>query len=242
MSTHVHASAEDVYSAAIACQLAYHQWAQACDQAEQAVWSTTYHEAAGELLELLRPDLERLARKWYRSMIASDTASLTLNLFTALVLALPHLRLDPEKNTRNFLLTVAHRRTIDFYRQDGETGPRRKQTADDEREHRLMIVHQNAFQDDIWPQDAVDSTSFDAEDTWIRTLDDNACIKAIAAYWHDALNAVDRQIMLLRLKDATFRDIAQQLEKPLEEGTVRQRYRRIIQHMRARLRQIGLLP
>jgi DNA-directed RNA polymerase specialized sigma24 family protein len=233
---------DDVLDSILTCQLLQTRWVQETDLARREVYGQAYQAAVERLFELLEQDLERIARGWVRSGIAPDIHSLKYNLFTPIFQALPKLRVDPERNVRNLLLTIARRGIYDMYRQDMCGASSRSSSS--------SMVDSDSMQ--MWSQLPstygyfqldydVDRASLNAEDTWINVIDNQECLDAISQFWARALVEIDRQIVALRLRDLTFKEITRRLGSGWGESAVRQRYHRVILRTRQHLQAIGLI-
>ena len=233
-------------------------------QQSHAAWSETPGEigaAAGaeykaqleQLWHVLADDLRLVARGWMRSNIAPDIDSLAMNLFANLVFSLPKLLIDPTRNVRTFLITVARRRMIDDYRRSYAAPGRRQPKAADEpigpgapgarmwqTEHEADDANAAMRVD----ADLADDASYTAEERLAARIDHQALLAAIWSYWPKSLSADDLRIVQLRWTSdppCSFRDIAQQLGSGWEEAAVRQRHHRILKSTRNYLRSQGLL-
>ncbi|GAB4215036.1 MAG: hypothetical protein OHK0022_54420 [Roseiflexaceae bacterium] len=226
---------DDLLDAVIAFQSLYARWGLEQDAAGRAAASAACQAAAERVFALLEPSLEGLARRWMGSGLASDVQSMKLNLFAAIFVQLPRLRIDPERNLRALLLTIARYGAYDMYRADIDAADRRRRAMDD-----------------LWSGDSpsrlrqrliADATVCDdgLEDALIERIDQRRLLEVIQLFWESALGTADLRIVALRLRDQPFRTIAQFLGAGWTEEAVRQRYHRIICRTRNHLRAIGLL-
>jgi DNA-directed RNA polymerase specialized sigma24 family protein len=230
------------------CQQSYADWSQA-----QATGAATareqYRGYLEQLWDLIADDLRVVARGWIRSNMAPDIESLALNMFANIVFSLPRLQIDPERNARKFLITVARRRLIDEYRRTYAASGRRMPKLGDEPAPGSGTPAARMWQPAVSPtaelqSGTADVESYIAEERVAARLDQLALLRAIWAYWPKSLSADDLRIVTLRWQSdppCSFRDIAQQLGPGWNEDTVRQRHHRILKATRAHLRASGLL-
>jgi DNA-directed RNA polymerase specialized sigma24 family protein len=210
------------------CQAAYTAWATA-EEPERNALSEAYRLLLEELWTLLADDLRHITRGWIRSNMAPDAESLALNMFGNIVFSLPKLQIDPQRNVRNLLLTIARRGLIDDYRRSHPSSPQRQAT------HAASIDNQ---------PELIDPESAQIEDRTVRRLDGVALLKAVWHYWRNSLIPVEYEIMKLRWRSdppSPFSDIAAQLGPGWEEAAVRQRHHRIMDKTRKYLRANGLI-
>jgi DNA-directed RNA polymerase specialized sigma24 family protein len=213
-----------VLETVLAYQAAYQRWLPESDPHARETYKRECHALAEQLFLLLHKDLARIAARWLQSGIAPDHQSLTLNMFTIVFCALPHLTVDPQKNVRGLLLTIARRGMYDQYRQlSHDPGSR------------LVSSPISSGQDYVDPQ------SPDAEETWIHTIDNRTLLAEIACFWAATLSRIDREIVILRLRAWSFQEIARKFEGQWGEVALRQRYHRAIRRTRIYLRSIGML-
>jgi RNA polymerase sigma factor (sigma-70 family) len=203
---------------------------------------------------LIEQDLTKVAHSWIRSNIGPDVKSLAMNMFTDVVEVLPNLRIDPTKNVRSYLISVARHRLIDTWRREFKP-PRRpaKDSAFD------LELHPGAPEARMW-QDRfssieassladphggiIDPNTSDAEERVLTRIDNEQILRAIRDHWPKSLSRDDYRIVHLRyLADpqASFREIAQDLGGGWTEDAVRQRHFRVIKATRKYLNEQGLL-
>jgi RNA polymerase sigma factor (sigma-70 family) len=230
------------------CQRSYADWSEA-PAAASAAAREQYRGYLEQLWELIAEDLRVVARGWIRSNLAPDIESLALNMFANIVFSLPRLQIDPDRNARKFLITVARRRLIDEYRRSYVASGRRLPRPGDDPAPGAPAAR-------MWqppagapaaadPQSgAADAESYSAVERVAARLDQQALLAAIWAYWPKSLSSDDLRIVRLRWQSdppCSFREIAQQLGPGVSEDTVRQRHHRILKATRAHLRESGLL-
>lgn len=233
-------TSDDVLDSILTCQSWHTQWVQERDPAQREIYGQEYKAAVERLFELLEPYLERIAIGWLRSGIAPDVHSLKYSLFVPIFHALPNIQVDPQKNVRNLLLTIARHGIYNMYRQDiGGTSSRSRSSMDDDMVH--MWSHSYSTAGHRQSNDEVDQASIEVEDTWISMVDNREYLGAIARFWEHALVPVDKEIVKLRLRDLTFKEIVYRLDSRWEESTIRQRYHRVIIRTRQHLQAIGLM-
>ena len=234
-------TSSDVHDSIVACQLWHARWIRETDPAQREIYGQAHRAAVEQLFELLDPYLERIALGWLRSGMAQDISSLKYSLFVPIFQALPGLRIDPEKNARNLLLMIARHGIYDMYRQDmhGTSGRSKSSSTDGDTTH--MWPRASSLDSYRQATDEVDQASIEAEDTWIAMIDNREYLDAITRFWEHALVPVDKEIIGLRLRDLTFKEIAGRLAPGWEESTVRQRYHRVIVRTRQHLQAIGLI-
>jgi len=233
------------------CQQSFAAWAEARDEIVDVV-AEQYHRDVEQLWPLIAADLMLVARGWLRSHMASNVESLALNMFAHVVLSLPRLQIDPTRNVRKLLVTIARRGLIDDYRSSHGTSPRRSRHAEDLAPEagapagRMWYAAGTGH--DGWAADArsglADPESYGAEERMAAQIDEQAILAAIWAYWPTHLPAEEWQIVQLRWAadpPLSFRDIAAELGPGWTEDAVRQRHHRILKATRAYLREQGLL-
>ncbi|HEU4326625.1 MAG TPA: hypothetical protein VFS21_26025 [Roseiflexaceae bacterium] len=228
-------TSDDLLDAVILFQTLYAQWSLEHDTARRAAASAACQDAAERVFALLEPSLEGLARRWMGSGLASDIQSMKLNLFAGIFVQLPRLRIDPERNPRALLLTVARYGVYDMYRADMDAAERRNRAVSE--------LWSGGAAGRLRQRLLIDSVACDdgLEDALIEQLDQRRLLEAIRLFWQHALNAVDLRIVDLRLRDQPFRTIARTLGSGWTEEATRQRYHRIICRTRNHLRAIGLV-
>jgi DNA-directed RNA polymerase specialized sigma24 family protein len=232
---------------AIECQQAFRARHAAPDDAQLV---EHYRNKLDELWGMLRSDLLKIARGWTRSNMG-DLDSLALGLFAEIVFELPELKLDPTRNVRNFLKTVARRGLIDQYRSLSD-GPKPSKAAEDTAEAVAQELR-------MWPAASVnpprsssldqqaetaDPQSLQIEEQLVKRIDQQTILRTIWEYWPRVLEPDDLKIVRLRwLEDppGAFRDIATALGPGWMEDTVRQRHHRIMKDTRKYLRELGLI-
>lgn len=226
---------DDLLDAVILFQTLHAQWALEDDTARRAAASAACQAAAERVFALLEPSLEGVARRWMGSGLAPDIQSMKLNLLTAIFLQLPRLRIDPERNLRALLLTVARYGVYDLYRADMDAADRRSRAVSDlwsggatSRLRQRLLADAAACDDRL-------------EDTLVERLDQRHLLEVIQLFWERALGTTDLRIVAMRLRDQPFRTIARALGAGWTEEAARQRYHRIICRTRHHLHAIGLL-
>ncbi len=226
---------DDLLDAVILFQTLYAQWSLEDDTVRRAAASAACRAAAERVFALLEPSLEGLARRWMGSGLASDIQSMKLNLFAGIFVQLPRLRIDPERNPRALLLTVARYGVYDMYRADMDAAERRSRAVSElwsggtvSRLRQRLLADSAACDDGL-------------EDAAIERVDQRRLLEAIRLFWERALSAVDLHIVALRLRDQPSRAIVRALGPGWTEEAVRQRYHRIICRTRNHLRAIGLV-
>jgi DNA-directed RNA polymerase specialized sigma24 family protein len=211
------------------CQAAYTAWAAAEVFEQKSALSQAYRLLLEELWALLAGDLRQIARGWTHSNMAPDSESLALNMFGNIVFPLPRLQIDPQRNVRNLLLTIARRGLIDDYRRSHAGTPWRQggyATSIDDR------------------PDLIDPESSTIEDRAVQRIDSEALLKAVWDYWPENLNGIEYEIVKLRWQSdppRSFGEIAERLGPGWEEAAVRQRHHRIMNKTRRYLRESGLI-
>jgi RNA polymerase sigma factor (sigma-70 family) len=254
--THSEQSSDDQYEnlaeLVLLCQQSHTDWSGASSEAtaDARAQHGVYLE---QLWAAIADDLRRVARGWMRSNIAPDVESLALNMFTDIVFSLPSLSIDPKRNVRKFLITVARRRLIDEYRRISPVPKRRASQSSDEpltpgaAGARMWQTGQDAeYAAAAADLDAglADEASFTAEERLASRIDHQALLAAIWSYWPKSLAEDDLRIVQLRWETdppRSFREIARQMGKDWGEATVRQRHHRILKATRAYLHSRGLL-
>jgi DNA-directed RNA polymerase specialized sigma24 family protein len=210
------------------CQAAYTAWAVAEEPEQQRALSEAYRLLLEELWAILADDLRQITRGWMRSKMAPDAESLALNMFGNIMFNLPKLQIDPQRNVRNLLLTVARRGMIDAWRSHVDS-PRRQAgyaTSIDGR------------------SDLIDPVSSTIEERTVQRIDRETLLKAVWNYWPENLNGIEYEIVKLRWQSdppRSFGEIAELLGPGWEETTVRQRHHRIMNKTRKYLRESGLI-
>ncbi|HEX5688461.1 MAG TPA: hypothetical protein VFX76_00565 [Roseiflexaceae bacterium] len=231
------------------CQQCFHIWKAATGLPQHEACGAEYRAQVEELWIMLADDLRRVARGWIHSHIASDLESLAMNLFGNIVLSLPRLRIDPNRNVRNLLLTVARRGQIDDYWRAYSSGPQ-QQTTTNEQVNETQMWQQPGTQAFCgasfdMPQDIIDPASLNIEEHLVAEIDQQAILETVwREYWPSELSALEFTIMELRWRlepPKSFRQIAEHLGKGWSEDAVRQRHFRIITATRAYLRERGLI-
>jgi hypothetical protein len=213
----------------VQAQALYEDWSAAEDSAAREASGELYRRQLEQLWALLADDLRMITRGWIHANMESDSEKLALHMFGNIVFSLPKLQIDPQRNVRNLLLTIARHSLIDDYRRSHSSSGQRQATL--------------AVSIDTQP-DLVDPESAQIEERIVRRLDDGALLKAVWQYWRNSLIPVDYEIMKLRWRSdppSPFSDIAMQLGPGWEEATVRQRHHLIMRATRKYLREQGLL-
>jgi hypothetical protein len=234
---------------ALQCQQNHAAWSAALDRPAQAALGALYRQSLEHLWAALADDLRRVARGWIHSNMAPDIESLALNMFANVVVALPRLRIDPARNVRKLLVTVARRGLIDEYRRSYASAPqRRPRPIDQPQEGRMW--QQAGWQPQALAQldtqvDIVDPHSANIEEHMAARIDQQAILRAVwEEYWPRSLSAADFLIMELRWRlepPCSFREIAERLGAGWGEDAVRQRHHRILNATRRYLRDRGLI-
>jgi DNA-directed RNA polymerase specialized sigma24 family protein len=210
------------------CQQAYTAWKTAHDREQQQIHSDQYRHLLEQLWLELAQDLRQVAHGWIRSNMAPDVESLAMNMFVNIVFQLPKLRIDPDKNVRNLLITVARRGQIDEYRRSYAVSGRRQSKM-------LPLDSQSEM---------VDPASSDAVERTVNQIDRQAVLDRVWDYWLQKLSKDDMQIMRLRWHSdppSSFGEIAERMGPGWGEDTVRQRHYRIMTATREYLRKHGLI-
>jgi len=208
----------------------YAIWAAEQDAAAHEQCSIICRQWLEKLWHEIAPDLRPVARGWLRSGIALDSESLAMNMFTYIVEKLSTLNIDPQRNVRGLLVTVARRGIIDDYQHSYAVSPKR---------HPSRI----AVSFDTIP-DLIDHQNSDVEVQVMYRIDHTVVLETVWGYWKSSLVQDDMKIMHLRWQidpPCSFRDIAQQMGAGWIEDTVRQRHHRIMNATRKHLRDRGLL-
>jgi DNA-directed RNA polymerase specialized sigma24 family protein len=211
------------------CQEAHANWMAAEEPEQKNAMSETYRLLLEDLWTLLAGDLRLITRGWMRSNMAPDTESLALNMFGNIVFSLPKLLIDPQRNVRNLLLTIARRGLIDEYRRSRPSSSQRQAARTTSMDSQAHLI---------------DPKSTHIEDRTVQRLDGEALLKAVWKYWLENLIEVEYKIMMLRWRTdppCPFGDIAVELGPGWEEATVRQRHHRIMNKTREYLRKNGLI-
>jgi hypothetical protein len=240
---------EALATLALRCQESHADWSAARDQAAQSALGALYRQSLEHLWAESADDLRRVARGWIHSNMAPDIESLALNMFANVVVALPRLRIDPARNTRNLLVTVARRGLIDEYRRSYAAVPPRPPRPIDQpgegQTWRQAIVQPRPTAQLDTQVEIPDPHSATIEDDMAARIDQQAILQAVwEDYWPRSLSAADFLIMELRWRlepPCSFREIAERLGVGWAEDSVRQRHHRIIHATRRYLRARGLI-
>jgi DNA-directed RNA polymerase specialized sigma24 family protein len=230
------------------CQQHYRTWA-AAPAHQQEACSAEYSELLEQLWFRLADDLRRMARGWIHSHMAPDIESLAMNLFANIVVSLPKLRIDPARNVRNLLLTVARRSQIDEYRRVYSSGLQHQSAAGanpaDAHMWQPPGSHTQSEGSLDLQQEVIDPNSTNIEERLILQIDQQSILETVwRDYWPRKLSKIDFLIMELRWRldpPSSFREIAGRLGAGWTEDTVRQRHFRIISATRDYLRERGLI-
>jgi DNA-directed RNA polymerase specialized sigma24 family protein len=234
------------------CQQSHSEWS-AAPANEHATARAQYRANLEQLWVAIADDLRLVARGWMRSNMAPDTESLALNMFAHLVMSLPNLKIDPARNVRKFLITVARRRMIDDYRRSYAAPGRRSPKTDDQpldpgapgaRMWQTERDAEDAAASSQLDAGIADEASYTAEEQLAARIDHQALLAAIWSYWPKSLSAEDLRIVRMRWATeppCSFREIARRLGGVWAEDAVRQRHHRILKATRDYLRSCGLL-
>ncbi len=183
-----------------------------------------------ELWSYLQDGLIRIARRW-QTILADVYGTRNLNdialgMFTGLLLELPRLRIDPEKNPIGLLLVVADRLARQEYRRSSSM-------------RRLA-----SFQGEIPIEQAgpiVDLAATDFDENISAALDDADILDEIHNFMRVSLNKIDQTIIQRRMNNTPYKDIADRLGAGWTADAVRKRYTRAMQRVREHLRETQLL-
>jgi RNA polymerase sigma factor (sigma-70 family) len=233
-------SSDPIVALVLRCQACYRTWQEANEWEQASVLYMQYDEHLQELWKLIAPDLHKIAYTWKESNIEPDVETQALNMFTDICLALPRLPIDPTRNVRSYLLSIARYRLIDIWRHQSKRPRRQGKNHPSDTE-----LHSGSLDARMWlePPRAVNSGG-DGTDSVIASIDDKQILQAIFAYWKKSLSRHDYRIMYLRYVYDTqysYHEIAKDLGQGWTEPTVRQRHFRIIKATRKYLREQGLI-
>lgn len=234
------------------CQQSYWAWAAATDPGEREAHGVCQHAYTEQLWHLLAEDLLVIARSWLRSGMASDHHSYAIHLFSCLLFELPRLVIDPARNVRNFLLTVARRGIITEYRKlySAQSRQQRAQPqateAQSSSDTRMWNVLSGSSVRSIGSplEELADPHSYDVETLLIKQIDQRELLKRVWAYWEEQLSPDDMRIMRLRYGNDPplhFEEIAHQMGQGWTSEAVRQRHHRAKNATRAYLKRSGWL-
>lgn len=226
-------ASDPLISLVLQSQQNYAEWTKAVDLEAKSSLGAAYRHSLEALWSMIADDLRKVARGWVRSNIASDIDTLALNMFANIVFSLPKLRIDPQRNVRNLLITLARRGLIDEYRRTYATDARRQSISSDED---VNSIGTNS--------ELIDPHSSDIEEQTAQKLDRSAILQIVWDYWQSTLSESDFRIMKLRWQSeppVSFRDVAEQIGSGWMEATVRQRHHRIMDATRNFLRGLGVI-
>lgn len=228
------------------CQETYRAWEAAVEPVVRAGWGERYRAYTERLWYALADDLRVAARAWMNSGIASDIESMALHLFSCLIPELPKLRIDPARNVRNFLLTVARRSLIDEYRKSykpRQSSPSTNETTPTARLTRMWhALVGRGSQTAVVLEELADQRSHEAETILIEAIDRQHLLSIVHNYWNEHLAATDLRIMHLRYDTdppMQYDDIAQRLGNGWTSMAVRQRHHRVMKATREYLQGMG---
>lgn len=246
------ATAPPLVDLVLLCQQSYRAWVAATDPGERELYGVHQRAYTEQLWLLLAEDLLVMARSWLRSGMASDHHSYALHLFSCLLFELPRLVIDPARNVRNFLLTVARRGIITEYRKLYPAQSRQQraqpQPSDVQSSNftRMWNVLSSSSVRSIGSplEELADPHSYDAETLLIKQIDQRELLKKVWGYWEEQLSLDDLRIMRLRYGNDPplhFEEIAHQMGQGWTSEAVRQRHHRAKNATRAYLKRLGWL-
>jgi hypothetical protein len=235
------------------CQHVYRAWSEAIDPELRESLRQFHGACLEELWELLEPHLLGIARGWRRSDVGQDNdlQSLAFGLFYHIVDALPQLRIKPERNLLNYLLTIARYGIYDenrivYRRTPGpRTLPPRQDAASGTRE--AAMWRENTLPqtpDLISLKDIADPQSVEQDDKVIEVIYKQECWPHIRTFWSTKLSLDDQKIIQMRIgkkPPLEFEDIAKECGPGWTAAAVRQRYHRSIKKIHQYLLKQGLL-
>ena len=209
-----------------------------------------------QLYLTLEPDLRKLAGGWIRSMQFQQIAAtnefsaafeaLTLSAFGAIVEALPTLKVDPARNVRGLLITIARN---DLYDQEYKVyHPGLHQRVEPDAPlvsgDRDSAMWQPSSGEILTPAETKDTASTDFEEVIISRDRLQHVWPIVEEFWHRTLPPED--LWLIRMRwfhdpPVPFKDIARHLGAGWTEAAVKERHYRILKRTREYLKEQGLL-
>jgi len=241
---------QQIVETIVAYQASYDQF--------QSLWAsdpsrreTLRQEIQGELeqlWQLIETDLVQVARGWMRSGLLDSVSlprseavqSLAMSAFLNIIEALPHLHIDPSRNVRALLATIARRGFVREYRRMSQSLPAQPQyTALGEPGSATFTIQSNS------ELEAVVDPQEDFEEQLMRRHHAQTTIAAIRDVWENTLTDIDAFIVKHRVEcdpPVLFDTMAQQLGPGWTASALRKRWQRLIMRTREELRKRGIEP
>lgn len=228
-------------------QQVYLQWQQAETPEAQKIYRDQFQATTEELWHALADDLRRVARGWKFSGMGPDNDTLAMGMFVHIITALPKLKVDPQRDVRKYLITVARNNNISEYRRVYARQP--IQMSEERASHETEMWANSSYQDDRAEHqrmigDQGDHEPYDSMNHLDDLLDRRTNLERIWQYWKNTLSQIDYQIMDLRWHSEPpthFQTIAAHLGPGWSADSVRQRHYRVCKDTRLYFQQQGLL-
>ena len=245
---------QQIVETIVAYQASYDQF-QLLWASDPSKRETLRREMQGELEQLwllIADDLVKVARGWMRSSLIDSVTStqseaiqsLAMTVFLDIIEALPRLRIDPERNVRGYLASIARRGLYQEHRKMARTMPRSPPT-----QPQFSAVAEPGFPTFTSPSiselEAVGDPNQDFEEELMRRHHAQATIAAIRDVWENTLTDIDAFIVKHRVEcdpPVLFETMAQQLGPGWTASALRKRWQRLIMRTREELRKRGIEP
>jgi len=230
--------------------------------AEQAAYKQVVQgemaAAIDALYYALAPDLHRLAKGWVKSQqfqhiaatsdFAKAVETLALSAFSAIVEALPLLKVDPERNVRGLLITIARRDLFDqekIYSSNRREQSRGQQVpATGERDSAMWWSAHEMRGGEHAAAEPKDPASGDFEERILADDQLRSLWPHVLECWQQTLPSEDLWLIIMRWfhdPPLPFKEIAELLGAGWSEAAVKQRHYRILRRTKTYLQAQGLL-
>lgn len=254
------APADPLLEAILRYQQIHRVWVSQADPELRTGRAQQLRDSHDVLWPALAPPLVDVARSWLRSGIGRDICanpasypalqdvlySLAINLYLHVVDALPNVQVDPAKNIRAYLMTIARRGIADEYYQvygyHARQGAQRNQPQSGAGPGAAPGTPARVGSDA--GAGAVADLGDTIESWLIDAIDRQRCWQLVQEFWRQTLTLIDCRIITLRWSATpplAFEHVAQQLGPEWTAAAVRQRHHRILARTRQHLRAAGML-
>lgn len=223
-------------------------------------WRQTMSDAIDELYRALEPDLQKLAGGWIRSKqfhqiagtreFSAAVRTLAMSAFSAIIDSLPMLRIDPNRNVRKLLITIARRDLYDQERKIFNPGPRDQIKHDGplkpgDPDAAMWQPRHEALSNKVTASiELKDGASTDFEEQIIDRDRSQRLWPIVTEFLQENLSPEDLWLIQMRWfhePPMPFKAIAQHLGEGWSEAAVKERHYRILKRTRKYLHDQGLL-